>query len=200
MKEADAGHAGRVAVVDAPSSSVNARTDAVPTATSSDAPRDESFVRISTFDCEKWYEAPGFPKPTGAIQSGISEWRGGGPNGANWNVGDLRCVVGVASPCTKASIYVAIRVGTKLVAERKLDLGAGPQIDVELEIPYERWRKNLDEPLRAAWAFRVPYRTAVFRAIAQINCSAPVAASAANWKYPSVTGEATFVAGFASGE
>ena len=162
--------------------------------------QEPSFVRITAFDCEKVYEAPGIPQAVGPITAGISIWRGGGPNGANWNAEDLRCVVGVATQCSKATIRVAIRVGTRIVADRKVDVGAPGPADVELSVPFDRWRKNLDEPLPSPGPSKLPYRTALFRATAQISCLLPTSASAADWKYPSVTADASFVAGFASGE
>jgi hypothetical protein len=165
-----------------------------------DASHDPSFVHIGSFDCEKIYEAPGIPRSVGPIDAGISAWRGGGPNGANWNVDDLRCVVSVSTTCSRANIHITIRVGTRRVADKKIDVGVPGTTDVELEVPFDRWRKNLDEPLPSPGAFKMPYRTAVFRASAQVTCSAPLQASAADWKYPSVTADASFVAGFASGE
>ena len=159
-----------------------------------------SFVRIAAFDCEKVYEAPGIPQAVGPITAGISTWRGGGPNGANWNADDLRCVVVVAAQCSKATVQAAIRVGTRIVADRTIDIGTSGKTDVELSVPFDRWRKNLDEPLPSPGSSKMPYRTAVFRATAQITCQPPTPASAADWKYLSVTADTSFVAGFASGE
>ena len=169
-----------------------------------DASSDPSFVTITSFDCEKVFEAPGIPRSVGPINDGISAWRGGGPNGANWNVDDLRCVVAVSTTCSRAKVLVAIRVGTRLVADKKIDVGVAGGVpgraDVELAVAFDRWRKHLDQPLPSPAASQVPYRTAVFRATAQVTCSAPLPASAADWKYPSVTADASFVAGFATGE
>jgi hypothetical protein len=94
---------------------------------------------------------------------------------------------------------VAIRVGTRIVAKKDVNVAAG-NADVQLDVPFDRWRKSLDEPLPSPSSLKMPYKTAIFRASAQLTCAAPFSASAADWKYPSVTADSSFVAGFAWGE
>lgn len=162
--------------------------------------QEPSFVQISAFDCEKVYEAPGVPEAVGPITAGISAWRGGGPNGANWNADDLRCVVATLSPCSSGRLQVVIRIGTRIAAKKDVNVSAAGKTTVQLDVPAGKWRKNLDEPFVSPKVLKLPYQTAIFRAGVQLTCAAPFSASPADWKYPSVTADASFVAGFAWGE
>ena len=154
------------------------------------------MIQISAFDCEKLYEAPGFPRSHGPLQSSIAKWRGGGPNGANWNVDDLRCVVDVATTCTKGRISVEIHVGSRRVAQSTVGIVPPSPLSVELDLPREVWHRNLDAPASA----KRPYRTAIFRATAQLARSVPIDVDPAAWDRSTVTADAAFVAGFAAGE
>jgi hypothetical protein len=71
--------------------------------------------------------------------------------------------------------------------------GGGP---VELEIPWKAWHRNVDEPAVP----QRPYRTAVFRASAELTCTAPTSIEARSSKHSFAIADAAFVAGFAEGE
>lgn len=143
---------------------------------------DVSLIKIESFDCQ------------GAGGASVLGWHGPGPGGANLNVRDLRCRVAVAASCGIGEVAVTLRVGSRVVAETVVKVGAGA---VELDVPYARWSRNLDEPPAEFAHYRPPYRTAAFRALARLACSSPVAVAPADWRHSSVTAEAMFVAGFA---
>jgi len=173
---------------------------AVPAQTAARADAGEQrLVRVSAFDCEKKEEFPGQPAQKGPVTpaNGIRSWHGGGPGGANWNVGDLRCVVRVETSCERGRVDVILRVGKATVAEKKVD--AARTVDVEIPLAQKSWRQNLDDVKKKS-SLDLPYRTAVFRALAAVDCAAPTQASLKVSGYRDVTDEEAFVAGFASGE
>jgi hypothetical protein len=171
---------------------------AAPVATAHDA-AEQRLVRVTAFDCEKKEEFPGLPAQKGPVTStsGIRSWHGGGPGGANWNVGDLRCVVRVETSCDHGHVDVILRVGKVVVAERKADVAR--TVDVEVSVALKAWKQNLDD-VKKKGVTDLPYRTAVFRALAAVDCSAPRQANLKLSGYRDVTDEDVFVAGFASGE
>jgi hypothetical protein len=173
---------------------------AVPPA-AGDSARDEPiFVKVAEFDCAKHDVFPGEPPPKGLIpaRTGIRSWNGGGPNGANWNVQDLRCAIRIATTCSQGRIMLTLRVGQQIVAEREAAVSKGAA-DFEVLLPEATWERGYDSPPTAA-ALELPFKTAAFRAQAALVCERPVKASPADWRFTSVATEETFVAGFASGE
>jgi len=160
-----------------------------------------TFVNISAFDCAKVEQFPGVPAIKGLVPpgAGIRGWDGGGPHGANWNATDLRCTIRATSPCTKGQVGIALRVGRAVIAERQAAFAAAGNIDAEIVVPFESWKRHLDEKPRSV-ATSLPVRTAVFRALVVVDCAAPTKASLAEWRYTSVAAEDSFVAGFAWGE
>jgi hypothetical protein len=164
------------------------------------APGEPKFVTIESFDCAKHEVFPGEPPPKGLIPAGagIRAWKAGGPYGANWNVDELRCAVRASTPCTRGKAALTLRVGQQIVAEREVAVTAGAA-DFETVIPAARWERGYDSAPRTP-PFKLPFRTAVFRAQVAIDCQAPTKASLRDWRYPSVVAEETFVAGFAQGE
>jgi len=155
------------------------------------------MIEVEAFDCERQQSFPGVPPQSGLVApgAGIRGWQGGGPEGANWNVDDLRCTIRVKTTCTRGDVDIALRVGRAKVAEKKAAIG-GPHVDVEIVVPLKKWKGNFDDQKPA----RRRFDTAVFRAFAILSCMAPFDA---NWKdsdYTDVTDEDMFVAGFAYGE
>jgi hypothetical protein len=156
----------------------------------------ERLVRITSFDCDKLDELPGVARPSGPVgaATGIRAWHGGGPNGSNWNVGDLRCVIEAATDCRRGKLAAVARVGRSIVGKRQLDVAKAGPFSIEMAVAESGWRRNLEEPAR-----QVPYRTALFRATISVDCKDPQA-DLRQSRYPEVGDDATFVAGFASGE
>jgi hypothetical protein len=161
------------------------------------APR---LVSVTAFDCEKplAFPDPNAQKGPIAPGAGIRGWRGGGPQGANWNVYDLRCVIRVATTSTKGKASLVLRVGQRVVAEREAKL-TGSTVEFELNVDEKAWQKGMDEagkgPLRGQ-----PFKTATFRAAIAANCQSPTKASLRDSNYGDVVTEDSFTAGFASGE
>jgi hypothetical protein len=118
--------------------------------------------------------------------------------GANWNVYDLRCVIGASTTCTKGKASLVLRVGQRVVAERQATR-AGSAVQFVINVDETVWRKGMDEtgkgPLRGQ-----PFKTATFRAAVAIDCQAPTKASLRDSNYGDVIAEDSFTAGFASGE
>ena len=167
--------------------------------TAADAWDDGVLVKIDSFDCEKLDDLPGFPRPTGPVTHGILDWHGGGPNGANWNVGDLRCVVRVSASCWPARLAVVVRVAARVAAAKSTAVTARGPLDVEIDVSQRAWNRNLDDEPKAN-PRRPPFRTAVFRASAEIDCQDRPGANINESRFPEVAAERSFVAGFASGE
>jgi hypothetical protein len=141
-------------------------------------------------------EAP--PKGLIAANAGIRGWHGGGPNGANWNVQDLRCAVRATTTCTQGKVMLTLRVGQQTVAEREAPV-AGGAVDFDLVVPEAAWERGYDSPPKPA-ALKLPFKTAAFRAQVAVNCEAPEKVRPDRWRFSSVAADETFVAGFASGE
>jgi hypothetical protein len=164
------------------------------------APAEPVFVKVGAFECEKYDVFPGEAPPKGLIApgTGIRAWHGGGPNGANWNVHDLRCTVRATTTCTQGRALLTLRVGQQTVAEREAPLFKGTA-DFELVVPEAVWEKGYDRPPKPA-ALKLPFKTAAFRAQVAVDCEAPEKVSPHRWRFPSVAAEDAFLAGFASGE
>jgi hypothetical protein len=158
------------------------------------------LVSIAAFDCEKplAFPDPNAKKGPIAPGAGIRGWRAGGPQGANWNVYDLRCVIRASTTCTKGKASLVLRVGQRVVAERETKLSGSP-VDFDLVVEEKAWERGMDEtgkgPLRGQ-----PFKTATFRAAVAVDCQAPTKISLRDSNYADVVGEDTFTAGFASGE
>jgi hypothetical protein len=170
------------------------------TADAAIAPGEPNFVRIAAFDCTKREVFPGEAPPKGPIpvNAGIRSWHGGGPNGANWNVQDLRCFVRATTTCTQGKALLTLRVRQQTVAERDAPVSGGAA-EFEVVVPEAAWERGYDTAPKAA-ALKVPFKTAAFRAQVALDCQAPVKANPGSWRFNSVAAEDAFVAGFASGE
>jgi hypothetical protein len=164
------------------------------------SPEEPVLVKIEAFDCARHDEFPGEPPASGPISAGagIRAWRGGGPYGSNWNVDQLRCVVRATAPCTQGRMILVLRVGQRTVAEREAALSRGAT-RFEVVVPAVEWERGYDSPPGAP-ALALPFRTAAFRAQVVLECEAPTRAGPRDSRYPTITTEETFVAGFASGE
>jgi len=158
------------------------------------------LVKIGSFDCAKYDVFPGEPPQKGIIrqEDGIRAWHGGGPNGANWNVEDLRCFIRATTPCAEGKVVFAVRVGQQDVAEREVAVSGGVA-ESEFVLPRATWEKGVDKSLAKAVP-APPYETATFRGEASIHCKAPMKADPKSSRFTSVVAEDLFVAGFASGE
>jgi hypothetical protein len=158
------------------------------------------FVKVAAFDCAKYEVFPGERPPKGLIasQAGIRAWHGGGPNGANWNVQDLRCAVRATTTCTQGNAMLTLRVGQQTVAERVVVVADGAA-DFEVVLPEAAWERGYDNPAKMA-ALKLPFKTAAFRAQVAVECGAPVEVKPHAWRFSSVASDDMFVAGFASGE
>jgi hypothetical protein len=159
------------------------------------------FVKIAAFDCAKHDVFPGEPPAKGPIPSrtGIRAWNGGGPNGANWNVQDLRCAIRATTTCTQGKVMLTLRVGQHIVAERESPVSNGAA-EFELVLPEAIWERGYDSAPNAVPLKQLPFKTAAFRAQATVDCEAPVKANPGSWRFSSIAVEDSFVAGFASGE
>lgn len=183
----------QVAVV-APDARPSGAPDAAP------AMGEPVFVKVEAFDCEKFEVFPGEAPSKGPIpaKGGIRAWHGGGPNGANWNVQDLRCTVRATTSCTRGWAMLTLRVGQRTVAERQVAVSKGAAV-FDLVVPEAAWEKGYDTPAKAA-ALKLPFKTAAFRAQVAVACEAPEQIRPDRWRFPSIAAEDMFVAGFASGE
>jgi hypothetical protein len=163
-------------------------------------PPDEALVRIAAFDCEKHEGFPGEAPAHGPIRpgAGIRAWKAGGPQGANWNVMDLRCTARATAACSQGEVRFTLRVGQQVAAERRVPLVQGTA-DLEVVVPVASWERGYDSPAKDEDS-RLPFRTAVFRVQAALACEAPERASLRDWSYRFVAADDAFVAGFASGE
>ena len=177
----------------------SARADGGRELSSPRATTDQRPVRIAAFDCEKYPPLPGQPEPKGLVSPtlGIRGWHGGGPDGANWNVDDLRCTAQVTTACRDGRLLLTARIGRSVVMEKELPLAGDEWINADFVIPEKTWRRYLDEARRQAP--RQPFRTAVFRLLAEINCRSPEIAPG-QIRFGDLSSEDTFVAGFADGE
>jgi hypothetical protein len=123
--------------------------------------------------------------------NGLSRWTGGGPNGASWNVHELRCLVEVATACRSGAVTLELTIGSRRVRTKtgRFDR-EHPLLPQEFAIREADWTKSLDPP-RKRW----PYRTAILRATASVTaCEEPDEAPGRD------LAEKSFVAGFAYGE
>ena len=172
----------------------------VPGPDAAGAPSDPVFIHVTVFDCMKHNVFPGEAPPTGPIpaNASIRSWNGGGPNGANWNVQDLRCFVRAVTPCTRGKVILTLRVGHYTVAERVVAPSKG-SADFELIVPEAAWERGYDSSPKAA-PLKLPFKTAAFRAQVALVCEAPTKVQPADWRFTSAAAEDVFVAGFASGE
>ncbi len=68
---------------------------------------------------------------------------------------------------------------------------------MSIPVAYKTWKAHTDQPTKA---LDTPYKTAIFRATAVLTCSQPIDVNPWEARYPSVTAEDMFVAGFAYGE
>ena len=158
---------------------------------------EERMIKVEAFDCERQESFPGEPRQSGLVAPGhgIRGWHAGGPDGANWNVDDLRCTVRVKTTCSRGDVDVALRVGRTKVAEKKAEI-TGSHVDVEIVVPFKKCKGNFDDQKPA----RRRFDTAVFRAFSSLSCTAPFEASWKDSDYTDITDEDMFVAGFARGE
>jgi hypothetical protein len=175
--------------------------EARPAADGSTAGGPPPLIEIAAFDCEKYDVPPNQTPPKGLIapRNAIRAWNAGGPQGANWNVDDLRCAVRASTPCTNGKVLFTFRVGQHIVAEREAPVSNGAA-DLELVLPSAAWERGYDSPAKAAAPFKLPFKTAGFRVQAALDCEAPMKASLRDWSYRYVATDDAFVAGFASGE
>ncbi|HEX3695076.1 MAG TPA: hypothetical protein VH374_06760 [Polyangia bacterium] len=169
-------------------------------ATTSPDASESPLARIAAFNCEKYPPLPGQPESQGLVKPelGIRGWHGGGPDGANWNVDDLRCAARVVTRCRAGKLFLTARMGRAVVLERELAISGGDSIETEFVVPEATWRRHLDDPTRHAPKW--PFKTAVFRLLAEVTCKAPVEATPGEWRFSDLSTDDSFVAGFASGE
>ena len=185
---------------DAASDKVAASADRpVAAAPPADAARSR-LLRITSFDCEKHPPLPGQPESHGLVKPelGIRGWRGGGPDGSNWNVDDLRCAASIATTCQNGKVFVTARMGRGVILEREIALNGAASIETEFVVPDTTWRRHLDDPSRRGRKW--PFKTAIFRLLAEVTCKGPVEATAGEWRFAELSADDSFVAGFASGE
>ena len=123
---------------------------------------------------------------------------GAGPNGASWNVEDLRCFIRATTSCAAGKLVFAVRVGQQGMAEREVAISGGVA-ESEFVLPRATWEKGVDKSLAKAGQ-APPYETATFRGEASIHCESPMKADPKSSRFTSVVAEDLFVAGFASGE
>ena len=143
--------------------------------------RADPLLRVASFDCEKYPPLPGQPEPKGLVtpSSGIRAWNGGGPDGASWNVDDLRCTARIATICRAGTIAVTARVGRAIVGERVLSVSGSDAVDTELIIPAKTWRRHMDQMRRKTG---LPFTTAIFRLLAEVTCKSPEA-TPGEWRF-----------------
>ncbi|MEA2695758.1 MAG: hypothetical protein QOI66_29 [Myxococcales bacterium] len=174
----------------------NLRAEARLAPAASEAP----LIRIDSFDCEKYPPLPGQPEPQGLVKAevGIRSWHGGGPDGASWNVDDLRCTARVITKCRAGKVAITARIGRSVVTEQELPLSGTEALEPAFIIPSKTWRRQLDEAPKHAR--RQPFKTASFRLLAESTCMSPMEATPGEWRFTDLSAEDSFVAGFADGE
>lgn len=126
----------------------------------------------------------------------LSLWKAGGPAGASWNAGDLRCEAAVRTECTRGKLALELRIGRALVGTRTLVLSSARKGEARFTVKEGVWRKNLDQ----TFGKKPVVSTAAFRLSAILTCEVPSEVAPDFARRRDYAAEATFVAGFASGE
>jgi hypothetical protein len=160
-------------------------------------------IRITYFECAdeakepepRTKRAPGAPVDKGKR---LSRWEAGGPAGASWNAGDLYCPVAIEVECTKGRVQIELRVGRALAETRSLRLSGSRKTAASLLVKEEFWRRNLDD-LSSSYR-KIPIRTAIVRLGVILTCESPVQVYPGTGDHEDFAADASFVAGFASGE
>jgi hypothetical protein len=154
----------------------------------------ERLVRIARFDCAHSEESEAqFP-----WSQGIASWSGGGPGGAAWNIGKLRCAVELQTNCSRGAADVELRVGGALAGHTRASIEKPGLHLVTFELTAPQWEQHFDEG--SALTGRFAYRTATFSATAIASCQAPEAFGPGNGPRLEFADDRHFTAGFASGE
>jgi hypothetical protein len=143
-------------------------------------------VRIVRFDCVKAEDLE--PGADFLWSQGIASWSRGGPGGATWNAGKLRCAVEIQTDCSRGEADVELRIGGALAGAQQL----------AFDVAAEQWQRHLDQssPLTE----RFPYRTATFSAAATAGCKTPEALGPSEGPRLEFADDSHFTAGFADGE
>lgn len=154
-------------------------------------------VRIASFDCEP-LEGPA-PTPGTEVRPidakrRLSLWPFGGPAGAAWNAGDLRCVVGLESHCARGQVEVRLHIANSLVTTKTVSLPSDAEKLIELIVSHGTWSRHLDKGQE-----RAPFKTAVFRAGSLVTCEEP-AVQPGLGPYFEFADNRAIVLGFATGE
>lgn len=188
--------AGRV---DAGDGGPETSTDLAVASPGSDA-SETPLLKIVSFDCEKHPPLPGQPEASGLVrtETGLRGWHGGGPEGAAWNVFDVRCTTRIVTRCTAGKLFLTARVGRSVVLEREIPVRGTKPVDSDFLIPEATWMRNTDDDSRRGK--RQPFRTAIFRLLAEVNCTIPIRVTPGTWRFIDRSAHDSFPAGFASGE
>jgi hypothetical protein len=156
----------------------------------------DRLVRISRFDCvmpDDVADNAEFPWP-----KGLSRWSGGGPGGAAWNAGALRCAVEFQTSCIQGEADIELRIGGALSGARHAKIDRGGAHLVTIDLKAGQWEKHFDQG--SSLTKRFPYRTATFSASVTASCQAPEAFGPGMGPRLEFADHGHFTAGFAKGE
>jgi hypothetical protein len=181
-----------------PSAEGDKRPQEAPDVSSVRTPSDvTAAVAIRDFDCEAIDDPARGPARLVPPGRGLASWALGGPGGAAWNAADVRCAASVASTCDKGALAIELRVAGAIVAERQIRIANRGAEIVELTVAASTWPNHLDE--LGTKTRPLPYRTAVFRLTAVVECESPAFGPGLGPR-GEFAADSMFLAGFAWGE
>jgi hypothetical protein len=154
------------------------------------------LIQISRFDCvtsDDAADAAEFP-----WTKGISHWSGGGPGGAAWNAGALRCAVEFQTSCAMGHADVELRIGGAISGSERATINRAAAQQITFRLVAQQWERHLDQASPRTKGF--PYRTATFSASVTASCQAPEMVGPSTGPRLEFADDHHFTAGFARGE